>query len=1042
MRKLKKLLALLLSFVMVVSIFAGMTPAGTANAADDLMIELSTSIAKGLRVGYKTEEVKVSKMTLGTSSVAYDGLKIGFADGKSALDPDSMLESGVNYTMTLEFTVSNKSIFSGVSSARIYTYASAYDKSLSDYVTGNVTISGDVVTIRANITAYPILIGIEEIGKLAWDLTMGYAPNKTANILDNKNVHYTASQISWYYTANGGSTRESVSTVTKPADGSSTYYIANLTLTASRGYCFKEYTDAERLAITTTSEKYKFTYGATGKDKVTLEISGIVPVESFGMAEDKITSIAFDTERIVLYRDNLQAQDLYSVLPSMISASYGTSPMGYISISATPWKIYGTDGRLATGRITAGSTFYAIYPLTELEKEFRRYGKTDSFHIMAYYGTDTTPDFNAVDPKLRDYRRTNWTIKIQVPATYTGVAMNNNMPVITFNNDGTYNVATSGGTYAGTAATAYPPTNAGITGMTFSSGTTVSGNSINGPAIYTAWGKGAGNPATPVIYKYYDKNENNVINGENITVTMSYVPTSDVEIMKSFVYRGNIRGDANIMKAIDTNKIWTVWTANSGGFIYDNGVTKFAETAAYTLNIYVPVKRGYQILGGTYTLASTDPSHTGYAYVENNLLHLTFYFQKITDKLGFISSRGVKKKVYFKGFDAPIAGMSVPKKLDLTDKTANYMSFISINWLEEGKNFTGTTFTAGKRYEATVVLNASKGFISADNANVRDLIGDYAYVVQALADKTKQTIEIRYAFGICPTKKAKTIESISIEMENGVSIADFKAKVNERKTVKVTFTDGSSEYLEVTPAYKSGTTKYNDFYEQFTATYSGDKGYDPSKTDAQLFTIYGNVDLSKFSGSDRNSVKIEIRVKEQGMYTVTFDANGGTYLGAKTMKVAKDKPYGFKWEPEKIYREGYFFAGWYLNDGDNVDAEGRVWAKSICKGNVTLYAHWLKTFTGMVPTITAKSYSKGRVTVAWNGIKTLYDGFEVEISLDRITWSDPEVVSGAAAKKMTKYFTDLESGKNYFIRVRAYRFDSTGKKVYGIWSKIVKVKAK
>ena len=370
------------------------------------------------------------------------------------------------------------------------------------------------------------------------------------------------------------------------------------------------------------------------------------------------------------------------------------------------------------------------------------------------------------------------------------------------------------------------------------------------------------------------------------------------------------------------------------------------------------------------------------------------------------------------------------------------MSFISINWLEEGKNFTGTTFTAGKRYEATVVLNASKGFISADNANVRDLIGDYTYVIQALADKTKQTIEIRYAFGICPTKKAKTIESISIEMENGVSIADFRAKVNEKKTVKVTFTDGSSEYLEVTPAYKSGTTKYNDFYEQFTATYSGDKGYDPSKTDAQLFTIYGNVDLSKFSGSDRNSVKIEIRVKEQGMYTVTFDANGGTYLGAKTMKVAKDKPYGFKWEPEKIYREGYFFAGWYLNDGDNVDAEGRVWAKSICKGNVTLYAHWLKTFTGMVPNITAKSYSKGRVTVAWNGIKTLYDGFEVEISLDRITWSDPEVVSGAAAKKMTKYFTDLESGKNYFIRVRAYRFDSTGKKVYGIWSKIVKVKAK
>ncbi|MBR4796003.1 MAG: InlB B-repeat-containing protein, partial [Lachnospiraceae bacterium] len=889
------------------------------------------------------------------------------------------------------------------------------------------------------ITAYPNLIGIEEIGKLAWDLPMGYAPNKNATILDSKNVHYSASQISWYYTANGGTSRETVTTVSKPADGSTTYYIASLTLTATNGYCFKEYTNDELLTIKTTSEKYKFTYATTGKNKVTLEISGIIPVESFGMSDDKITGIAFDTERVIPYRDNLQASDLYGYLPSMISVSYGTAPAGYITISTIPWKIYGVDGRLISGKITAGSTFYATYSLTELEKEFKKQGKTDSFHLLTYYGTDNTPEFNAADPKMRDYRKAYWTIKVEVPTSYTGVVANNTLPIFTFNNDGTYNVATSAGTLAGTSATAFPPSSAGITGMTFASGTTVSGNTINGPAIYAAWGKRGGNTASPVIYKYYDRNENNIVSGANLTVTMPTVPTSEVAITKAFVYRGNINGDESIKKALDFNKIWTVWTANSGGFIYDNGVTKFAETAAYTLNIYIPVKRGYQILGGTYTLASTDPNHTGYAYVENNLLHITYYFQKITDKLGFISARGIKKKVYFKNFDVPIAGMSVPKKLDLTDKTANYMSFISINWLEEGKNFTGTTFTAGKRYEATVILNASKGFISADSANVRELIGDYAYVISALADKTKQTIEIRYAFGICPTKKAKSIESILIEMDNGVSLADFKAKVNEKKTAKVTFTDGSIEYLEVTPGFKSSTTKYSDFYEQFTATYSGSKGYDPAKTDAQSFTIYGNIDLSKYSGSDRNSVKIEINVKAEDMCTVTFDAYGGVYLGEKTMKVKKNGAYGFSYDPAKIYREGYFFAGWYLKPGDNYDAVDRVWSKSICKESVTLYAHWLKTFTGIVWQVSATSHSKGSITVKWDNIKTLYNGFEVEISRDGIIWSEPENVG----KAKTKYYTGLESGKYYYVRVRAYRYDSAGKIVYGSWNnKLTKVKVK
>ncbi len=41
-----------------------------------------------------------------------------------------------------------------------------------------------------------------------------------------------------------------------------------------------------------------------------------------------------------------------------------------------------------------------------------------------------------------------------------------------------------------------------------------------------------------------------------------------------------------------------------------------------------------------------------------------------------------------------------------------------------------------------------------------------------------------------------------------------------------------------------------------------------------------------------------------------------------------------------------------------------------------------------------------------------------------------------------KYLTGLKSRKRYYVKIRGYRFDSTGKKIYGGWSEIVSGKAK
>lgn len=1039
--KLKKILSLILVVAMTLSLFAGI-PANKAEAADELSIELSTGSAKGMVIGNKKEDLKVSKVTLGSTAITYDDIDITLNDGSMDLDPDNKLTAGVNYSITIKLTVSNVAAFNNVKTAKISTYASSYDKTLADSVNGTVTVSGDIVTINAKIQAYPLLIGIEEIGKIAWDLNKGENVVKKATILDSKNVHFSASDITWYYTANRGTTTEIVSNASKVADGNTSYYIAKLTLTANMGYCFKEYTKDEIASLATTTDSYKITYGNNGKKTITLEISGIKPVESYGLTDDTVTEISFDTERRIPFTTGMKVADIRSRanLPTYVYLGFGQNIAIAEPISMN-WTYFNAAGQSINDNtaVTDNTVIYACYPLASLEAELNRKGKKDTYRLLNYYRTDPTFSNQGI---LTSLRQTYWVIKIDIssslatsvystPNTFTWDKVNNK-----------YSVTTSAGTIAGTACIAY--VQGGTLGtMTFGSTNTVSGNSVNGAGIYSAWGKANTNGASYLTYKYYDATMHSEVQNQNIAVYLPIVPATDMELYKSFIKYTYISGtdpaNNDLLKALDLSKIWTVWTCNNGGFTFDNGVTKFAESTSYALNVYIPLKKGYKIYANTYQLNLTGyPATAGYAYTENDLLHMTFYLPIITEKTGFISTKGVNKKMYFKGFNAPIAGATVPKKLELTDASAKYGTFQSITWLEEGQNFNGSTFTLGKRYEAVVVINCMKGYISCDWATVRDLVGDPTYAITARADKIMQTIEIRYSFGICPTKKASKIGSISLSFENGTPLESFKTSLNEKKTVKVTFTDGSVENVEVKPGFKNGTTQYASFYDQLVETYTAAKAYDPNKKEAQYFVFYGNIDLTAYSGSNRNSVKIEIEVKAEDTCIVTFDANGGTYLGETTMKVGKGKPYGFGYDPNKIYREGYFFAGWYLDNGTNYDAVNRVWAASICKGSVTLYAHWLKTFTGMIPEVSAKSYSKGSLTFTWGGIKTLYNGFEVMISKGGTNWSEPEDVGLAK----TKLFSGLASGKNYYVKVRAYRYDSTHKRVYGIWSKAVRVKTK
>ncbi len=1055
MRRLRKLTSLLLSLAMLLSLF--MMPANTASvsAADEFVVDLATTGYNLLKPGSKVQETTIKKAAVGTTIVTFTNLEVVFNNGTYNLDPDDKIEEGVNYGMTLSFDVSNPDIIKGISSVRINTNAATFDSSLSDYVKGSVSVSDKTVTIKANIAAYPIEIGIEEIAKLRWELIYGSAVNTTATLLDSVNIHYSSSAINWYYSDDSGKTRSRITKADKAADGGRTMYIAEMTLHAKSGYCFKEYTTNELGVVNSKEVNYSVVFSTTKSRKdITLTIKGIRPIDSVATDDNALTEVNFDTVRQIKATTGITVTSIRYMLPNNITFRIGNGSRSTVFFDLNKWEIRDANKNLVSDsqQIVAGKSYYACISLTTIlnlikgsnSKVVDSHGLLDAYKVdrNAYLVPDTLTQY------FRDSRY--WVIKVDAISTDPGTT-SSDIPEFTFDKTAMkYSVTTGVGTIAGTAATGWTGTGSSTTAIAQmhyagDNSNTVSGNAIvTGGQIYEAWGKGKDRLASPVSYRYYNTTavDTTTISGKNITITMPYEPRAGEPVYELLVKGININGDPELMQALDLGadkscKVWSFFTANKGAFTYDNGVTRFDELTSYGINIYIPIKEGYSVYNNDAVISfGTGGNVTGYAVPEGNFLHVNAWLN-YTQRVGFINNTGVKKKMYFDGFNPPVGGETVPKKVELTPSSAKYAQFMAIQWREDGKPFSGSIFTAGKKYEATLILNASKGWITTDYGNAGYLVGDTTNVRSAIASAANQSITIEYYFGVCPTKSVKSVGNVAINLENGISVDTFKNKLNERHVVKVTYSDKSTEEIEVKPGFKSGTTRYGSFYEQFTAVYPGDKGYKPEKAEEQEYNIYGTIDLSAYNASERYEVKITIKVSE-GLVTVTFDANGGTYLGEKTMKVKKNGAYGFGYDPAKIYREGYFFAGWYLDNGTNYDAYNRVWADSICKGNVTLYAHWLKTFTGICWDVSAKSYSKGTITYKWDNIKTLYNGFETIISTDGKKWSNPEDVG----KIKIRTFMDLNSNKNYYLRVRAYRYDSTGLRVYGNWSKVVKVKVK
>ena len=169
------------------------------------------------------------------------------------------------------------------------------------------------------------------------------------------------------------------------------------------------------------------------------------------------------------------------------------------------------------------------------------------------------------------------------------------------------------------------------------------------------------------------------------------------------------------------------------------------------------------------------------------------------------------------------------------------------------------------------------------------------------------------------------------------------------------------------------------------------------------------------SGGDSEKPPVEKPVQ----FKITFQANGGKKLSKSSITVESGKAYG---KLPTVVRSKYKFAGWYTAKSGGK----KVTEKTLATANVTLYARWTKVkVPGKVAKLRVKNSAKRAMKVSFGKVKGA-DGYEIRYALKSNMKGAKKVNASSASKTIKK----LKKGKTYYVRVKAYVKDSTGKKYY------------
>lgn len=154
-------------------------------------------------------------------------------------------------------------------------------------------------------------------------------------------------------------------------------------------------------------------------------------------------------------------------------------------------------------------------------------------------------------------------------------------------------------------------------------------------------------------------------------------------------------------------------------------------------------------------------------------------------------------------------------------------------------------------------------------------------------------------------------------------------------------------------------------------------------------------------------------------YTISYHLNGGT-----NNKSNPTSYYGKKITLKNPTRSGYTFVGWYSN------STYKTKVTSFSSGNKTLYAKWQKV-TVAKNTVNLSKYNSNKIKITYSSISET-KGYQIQYA-PNLNFTSSKTYKTSSRTYITPALT---RGKRYYVRVRGYKVDSTGKTIYGSWSSV------
>ena len=406
--------------------------------------------------------------------------------------------------------------------------------------------------------------------------------------------------------------------------------------------------------------------------------------------------------------------------------------------------------------------------------------------------------------------------------------------------------------------------------------------------------------------------------------------------------------------------------------------------------------------------------------------------------------------------------------LDITEKTAERYDDFQLTATIAPLNFTdAVVWTSSNEEVATVsdtgyveicgvgtaVITVTAGNVKAAcKITVPQLIDWIEFDEDEIELKAGQTYQLKpYISPSDATNKKLKYTSSDTKVAEVSASGLVTAKSEGEAKIRAAATDGSDEYAvcyvtvtgkaKVTGITLDRTSAEVKRGEKLTLNATVSPSYASNKkvvwksANTKIATVDANGSVTaKAPGRTKITVTSSENSSYQASCTVTVPYKI-TYKLNKGKNNASNPStyYGKKVTLKNPSRKGYAFAGWYM------DAKFKKKITSIsssAKSDYILYAKWTKVKVAKASLTSAKNSKSKQILLKYKKVSGA-KGYEISYSTDK---KFKKAVTKKNMAKTSYTISKLKKGKIYYVRIRAYKMDSTGKKVYGKYSSMKKVK--